>query len=298
MTVLIDLDGVICTEEKTFERALAKPLPGAQDALKALADDGHTIVIYTSRSWSELKMTTAWLEEHKIPYHGIHMGKPVAERIIDDRAVAFNDWGQALQDLGSFSIAPKYGPTDEYLLRRLREETKLFLEAISRRNDLVEPIVEVGPMTASGMNSPVFARMPETFIDSRTLFSLADKQYFGLDIDVSSTPDLVADVSSGIFGPSTVGTIVMMSCLEHLPEIWKMPQTLFDMLKPGGRAFILTPWNLRFHGPRPDCWRISDDGYRSLFGKTFEIESLEQIPCPGRPLSPIGMKCTLRKPSR
>jgi hydroxymethylpyrimidine pyrophosphatase-like HAD family hydrolase len=99
MTILVDMDGVICTEEKTFERALAKPMPGAREALAALKAKGHTLVIYSARSWSELRMTEAWLKEHDIPYDGIHLGKPVADRILDDRAVRFTGWDAALKDL-------------------------------------------------------------------------------------------------------------------------------------------------------------------------------------------------------
>lgn len=99
MTILVDLDGVICTEEKTFERACAKPLPGARESMEALAAEGHTLVIYTARSWSELRMTKQWLDENGIPYHGIHMGKPVADRIIDDRSIRFRSWAQVRDDL-------------------------------------------------------------------------------------------------------------------------------------------------------------------------------------------------------
>ena len=99
MTILVDMDGVICTEEKTFERALAKPMPGAREALAALKAKGHTLVIYSARSWSELRMTEQWLKDHGIPYDGIHLGKPVADRILDDRAVTFAGWDAALADL-------------------------------------------------------------------------------------------------------------------------------------------------------------------------------------------------------
>ena len=96
MTLLVDMDGVICTEEKTFERACAKPLPGAKEAMRALANQGHTLVIYTARSWSELRMTKEWLDEHGFVYHGLHMGKPVADRTIDDRAIRFEGWENTL----------------------------------------------------------------------------------------------------------------------------------------------------------------------------------------------------------
>jgi len=99
MTILVDMDGVICTEQRTFERCLATPIPGAREALESLVAAGHTIVIYSARSWSELKMTQQWLEAHHIPYDGIHLGKPVADCVIDDRAIRFSGWTQVMSQL-------------------------------------------------------------------------------------------------------------------------------------------------------------------------------------------------------
>jgi hypothetical protein len=92
MTIFVDLDGVICTEKRTFERSLAEAMPGAREGMRALRRAGHTVVIYTARSWAELAMTKKWLEDREIPYDGIHMGKPVADLWIDDRAVRFDGW--------------------------------------------------------------------------------------------------------------------------------------------------------------------------------------------------------------
>ena len=66
MNVIVDLDGVICTEEKTFERALAKPIDGAAQKLEELSFLGHHIIIYTARSWSEERVTKEWLKNNKI----------------------------------------------------------------------------------------------------------------------------------------------------------------------------------------------------------------------------------------
>ena len=103
-TIFVDLDGVICTEERTFERALARQIDGAREALEQLRAAGHTIVIYTARGWAEYRMTRAWLDEHGIPYDALQMGKPIADVWIDDRAIRFESWPQTLAKLRELGI--------------------------------------------------------------------------------------------------------------------------------------------------------------------------------------------------
>lgn len=100
-TIMVDLDGVICTEERTFERPLAEPIAGAREALQQLRDAGHTVVIYTARNWPEYRVTKKWLDDHGFAYDGLHMGKPVADLWIDDRAIPFTNWTDALARVGS-----------------------------------------------------------------------------------------------------------------------------------------------------------------------------------------------------
>jgi len=99
-TIMVDLDGVICSEEMFFDRPLAEPIGGAREALQKLRDAGHTVVIYTARSWGEYRVTKRWLDDHGFAYDGLHMGKPVADVWIDDRALRFGDWAQTLDELG------------------------------------------------------------------------------------------------------------------------------------------------------------------------------------------------------
>lgn len=99
-TIMVDLDGVICTEERTFDRPLAEPLPGAREALRKLRALGHTIVVYTARGWAEYRVTKAWLDQHGMEYDALHMGKPIAHVWIDDRAIRFAGWPDALRQLG------------------------------------------------------------------------------------------------------------------------------------------------------------------------------------------------------
>ncbi len=100
LTIMVDLDGVICTEEQFFDRPLARPIDGAREALKRLRAEGHTVIIYTARGWGEMRVTQRWLEDHGIEYDGLHMGKPIANVWIDDRAIGFKNWPDTLDELG------------------------------------------------------------------------------------------------------------------------------------------------------------------------------------------------------
>ncbi|MDL2304099.1 HAD family hydrolase [Bacteroides sp. OttesenSCG-928-D19] len=100
MQIIIDMDGTICTEERTYSRSLAKPKEGAVDAVNALYKAGHTIIIYSARTWMEYEMTVAWLANHNISYHQLILGKPIGDVWIDDRALKFeNNWNQLLKEL-------------------------------------------------------------------------------------------------------------------------------------------------------------------------------------------------------
>jgi len=90
--VFVDLAGTLCTEEKTFERPLARPLAGAKEALNRIFDAGNTVVIWTARGWEQYRMTEDWLRRHGFKYHQILMGKPIATVFIDDRGRRFEGW--------------------------------------------------------------------------------------------------------------------------------------------------------------------------------------------------------------
>lgn len=99
-TIMVDLDGVLCTEEMFFDRPLAEPIAGAKEALQQLRAAGHVIVVYTGRGWGEFRVTKKWLDDHGFVYDGLHMGKPIADVWIDDRAVRFTNWKDALSQIG------------------------------------------------------------------------------------------------------------------------------------------------------------------------------------------------------
>lgn len=90
--IMIDIDGTICSEEKTFERGLALPLKDAIDSINDLFNSGHTIIFWTARGWEQYRITKHWLDSNGFNYHQLLMGKPIVDIFIDDRARQFVGW--------------------------------------------------------------------------------------------------------------------------------------------------------------------------------------------------------------
>jgi len=179
-------------------------------------------------------------------------------------------------------------PQDLYTddnLYHVRMATRLWVEHVATL-PLMEPVLDIGPLRAGG----VFERMPDTWFDLRAL--VRPKAYFTMDLQLPC--DIQADITNlpmayrGVFG-----TIFCLHVLEHVRQPFLAAANLVRLLRPGGRAYVLTPWALRLHGPRPDCWRISDDGLRALFANPdAEIETVEKI---GDGLNPVGFRAVVRR---
>ena len=99
MRLIIDMDGTICTEERQFSRSLAKPNKGAIESINKLYNEGHTIVIYSARTWQEYEMTKDWLLKYKINHHELILGKPIGDYWIDDRAIKFTNWVEVSKEI-------------------------------------------------------------------------------------------------------------------------------------------------------------------------------------------------------
>lgn len=90
----IDIDGTVCTEERTFERPMARPLPYAVEAIALLKSNGNTIIFWTARGWEQYRITKAWLDSNGFVYDQLVMGKPIVDMMIDDRARKFQGWAE------------------------------------------------------------------------------------------------------------------------------------------------------------------------------------------------------------
>jgi SAM-dependent methyltransferase len=128
-------------------------------------------------------------------------------------------------------------------------------------------------------------------------FFPADIIYETLDIDPSSGATFISDLCncSETLGHVRYDFVVCTEVLEHTRQPFDAVQNIFNILKPGGFAFVSTPFNFRIHGPLPDCWRFTEHGLRELF-KSFEITELNSLESMDRFLMPIQYTLIARKP--
>jgi SAM-dependent methyltransferase len=117
-----------------------------------------------------------------------------------------------------------------------------------------------------------------------------------LDIDPQSGATHIADLckTNAFLGEGFYDFVVCTEVLEHVENPFDAVAEMFRILKPGGIVFVSTPFNLRIHGPLPDCWRFTEHGLKVLF-RAFEILVLEALDTPERFLMPIHYITIARK---
>ncbi len=109
-TVAVDFDGVIHAYSKGWQDGAIydPPVKNAFDALCALRHHWN-VVIYTTRARDDIngpggaEQIRRWFAEHGAAdlAEGLEITdrKPLAVALIDDRAIRFENWPQALADL-------------------------------------------------------------------------------------------------------------------------------------------------------------------------------------------------------
>ncbi|MFJ8727693.1 hypothetical protein [Streptomyces sp. NPDC093269] len=148
-TVAVDFDGVIHAYSQGWRDGTIydPPLPGALDSLRSLMQD-HAVFIHTTRHAAAV---AGWFADRGFdtvldvdgPSHPkrefwneqgallVTDRKLPAIAYIDDRAIRFRSWKQALAELSYVTSGTKYGtPTREALLGALER-----IQALHRRNE-------------------------------------------------------------------------------------------------------------------------------------------------------------------
>lgn len=109
-----------------------------------------------------------------------------------------------------------------------------------------------------------------------------------LDIDPHAGATYVADITKDNSDRLPSGRFDFVVCtevLEHTVQPFDAVRELRRVTKTGGLAFVTTPFNLRIHGPLPDCWRFTEHGLRQLF-KEWDVIELTGLEDPDRFLMP------------
>lgn len=90
--VCFDIDGVIATggaevyAQDPPRYDLCTPVTKTILAMDTLHAQRVTIKLFTARWEIDRRVTLEWLSLHDVPYHELHMGKPVAHLYVDDRS--------------------------------------------------------------------------------------------------------------------------------------------------------------------------------------------------------------------
>jgi SAM-dependent methyltransferase len=125
--------------------------------------------------------------------------------------------------------------------------------AITETFDLPGPILEIGSLQVAGQ---------EQIADLRPLF--ADKRYLGVDMEPGRGVDLVADVEALPNPDASVGTVIAMNTLEHVPRFWRGLDEIYRVLRPDGALLITCPFYFHIHSFPSDYWRFSPEALEIL----------------------------------
>lgn len=170
---------------------------------------------------------------------------------------------------------------DKVNLRKIRKNVSSFVARCGKNYDKDDSVVlDIAPQDHEGAQ-PYFQKAKvET-----------------LDIDPKSGATYIADLcadNEGMIPSDNFDYVVCTEVLEHTLQPFDAVREIERILKPGGLAFISTPYNFRIHGPLPDCWRFTEHGLRSLF-KDFDILELKGLDDDGRFLMPVHYTMVVRK---
>ena len=174
----------------------------------------------------------------------------------------------------------KLSSKDIRYLNIIRKDVSEFLHKCGEKYDKIGLLLDIAPQDHEGAR-PYFKR-----IDIETL-----------DIDQNSGATYIADLcnkNDNIIPDNYFDFIVCTEVLEHTLNPFNAVDEMYRMLKKGGLVFVTVPFDLRIHGPFPDCWRLTEHRLRVLFG-SFTVILLNQIESKNRWLMPVHYTLIAKK---
>jgi SAM-dependent methyltransferase len=163
-------------------------------------------------------------------------------------------------------------------LKVIRESVRQHIEHASQYDHVSFSVLDIAPQVHAG---------------AKEFFKLANV----LTLDIEPGADYCADIckdNSKLIPDSCFDLIVCTEVLEHVANPFAAVAEINRMLRPGGQAYVTTPFNFRIHGPLPDNWRFTIHGLKQLFSH-MEILSIEEEMTSDRDLMPIHYRLIARK---
>jgi SAM-dependent methyltransferase len=76
--------------------------------------------------------------------------------------------------------------------------------------------------------------------------------------------DCIADVEALPQPDASVGTVIAMNTLEHVPRFWRGLEEIHRVLRPDGALLVSCPFYFHIHGFPSDYWRFSPEALELL----------------------------------
>jgi SAM-dependent methyltransferase len=133
--------------------------------------------------------------------------------------------------------------------RAITKSIRIFSECFSPAG----PVVEIGSYYSPGF---------EETNDQRKFFP--GEEYIGCDIRDGPGVDRIEDAHALSFEDNSVGTLLMIEILEHLPKPDVAVREARRVLRDGGYFVMSVPFTYRLHGFPTDYWRFTASGVHQL----------------------------------
>lgn len=118
------------------------------------------------------------------------------------------------------------------------------------------------------------------------------RTWWYLNLDLSTHPDIYADVTQTPLQPANVDCILCTEVLEHLKDPQACVDEIHRLLRNDGLVFASIPFFYPVHADPYDFQRFTEDGFRHLFREFKSVEVYRM----GGYFGVLGLLCELGIP--
>lgn len=136
----------------------------------------------------------------------------------------------------------------------MRTIDRLLVQTFAESFPVQEPIVEIGSHQLQEGGNPGQ--------DLRPIF--LGKKYIGCDIQPGPGVDQVEDVTRLSFGNNSIGTIVMVSTIEHVFRVFDAFSEINRVLAENGSVIVTSHMDCGIHAYPSDYWRFTPEAFLRL----------------------------------